>query len=447
MSQVIFTENAPLPIGPYSQGRRAGDLVYLSGQIPVDPKTKALVPGGIEEQTQQVLKNIQALLDELKVGSEKIVKTLILLKDIGDFGKMNAVYATFFKDVTPARSCFAVKDLPMGSLVEIEFQYEDERTKQIQKFKVEARKEWTVHQVKKAISYKMKVPTNMLLINKPPLPLSPKDERSKPISELTVNLRKIEVLRLSSKGTGRKDEEGEIIDEDSVQPIQKEKIKVKNTSTLFNNVLIKRIVGDEFSLPQYSLFFNFLQTISKLRNANELFASFLRSFSLPNILHFNSSEFTQCLWLSIQIQRPILLIPFIGSSENIPGSRHFPAFSTFFKSFFSNEQVSDYISTNLHLCGVFIPESQSVPEGIEDIVNSERLFIVGLAANELIVYGSINLAEFNEHVVEETLSYIIRACDVYQGEVKNSTKAQLEYFRFLESSTKKGLFQSQNLQQ
>ena len=120
MTSVIFTDKAPLPIGPYSQCIKAGNFLYLSGQIPLDPATKKLVEGGIKEQTAQVFKNIGHVLEAAGAKFENIVKTTVLLSDMGDFGAMNEVYAQHFTTNPPARSAFAVKTLPMNAMVEIE---------------------------------------------------------------------------------------------------------------------------------------------------------------------------------------------------------------------------------------------------------------------------------------------------------------------------------------
>ena len=112
--ETISTKNAPAAIGPYSQAIKVGNLIYTSGQIPIDPATGALVAGGIKEQTRQSLLNVQAILKEAGV------KTTGLMADMNDFADMNAVYAEFFTEPYPARSAVAVKALPKGALVEIE---------------------------------------------------------------------------------------------------------------------------------------------------------------------------------------------------------------------------------------------------------------------------------------------------------------------------------------
>ena len=116
----IHTSNAPEAIGPYSQAIRSGGLVFTSGQIPLSPTTGELVGDDIVSQAEQVMKNVQAILEAAGSGLERTVKTTCFLADIADFAAFNAVYAQFFTGEVPARSCFAVKSLPMGGLVEIE---------------------------------------------------------------------------------------------------------------------------------------------------------------------------------------------------------------------------------------------------------------------------------------------------------------------------------------
>ena len=115
---VISTTNAPGAIGPYSQGWTVGDLVYTSGQIPVDPATGA-VPEGIAAQAEQSCKNVGAILEAAGVTLNDVFKTTCFLADMGDFAAFNEVYAKYFTS-KPARSCVAVKDLPKGVLCEIE---------------------------------------------------------------------------------------------------------------------------------------------------------------------------------------------------------------------------------------------------------------------------------------------------------------------------------------
>ena len=117
----IQTDQAPAAIGPYSQAIDSGaGLVFVSGQIPIDPSTGTFVPGGIREQTRQSLTNAQAILAATGLGLENVVKTTVFLADMGDFAAMNEVYAQFFAAPYPARSAVAVKTLPKGALVEIE---------------------------------------------------------------------------------------------------------------------------------------------------------------------------------------------------------------------------------------------------------------------------------------------------------------------------------------
>jgi 2-iminobutanoate/2-iminopropanoate deaminase len=117
----ISTQNAPAAIGPYSQAVDSGaGLVFVSGQLPIDPSTGAFPEGGVTEQTRQSLSNAQAILQAAGLELADVVKTTVFLADMGDFAAMNAVYATFFSEPFPARSAVAVKTLPKGALVEIE---------------------------------------------------------------------------------------------------------------------------------------------------------------------------------------------------------------------------------------------------------------------------------------------------------------------------------------
>lgn len=124
MKYVISTPNAPGAIGPYSQGIRwggpAGGLVFCSGQIPIDPKTGEFVPGGVEAQAEQAIKNLGAVLEAEGCSYGDVVKTTVFLADINDFAAVNAVYARFFTGDCPARSAVQVAALPKGALVEIE---------------------------------------------------------------------------------------------------------------------------------------------------------------------------------------------------------------------------------------------------------------------------------------------------------------------------------------
>ncbi|HUL31714.1 MAG TPA: RidA family protein [Thermodesulfobacteriota bacterium] len=118
--KVIQTEKAPTAIGPYSQAIRAGNFLFLSGQIPLDPKTGELVRGDIRQQTQQVLENIKGVLESQKLGMEDVVKVTIFLKNIGDFNQINEVYGTYFPSFPPARSTIGVAALPRDADIEIE---------------------------------------------------------------------------------------------------------------------------------------------------------------------------------------------------------------------------------------------------------------------------------------------------------------------------------------
>lgn len=117
--QIVSTNKAPGAIGPYSQAVKVGNLIFTSGQLPINADTGAM-PTTIEEQTRQSLKNVKAILEEAGSSMDKVVKSLVLLDDINDFAKMNEVYKEFFKENYPARSAFEVARLPKDALVEIE---------------------------------------------------------------------------------------------------------------------------------------------------------------------------------------------------------------------------------------------------------------------------------------------------------------------------------------
>lgn len=118
--KAISTNMAPAAIGPYSQAIEVGNLVFTSGQLPINPTTGAFPEGGIKEQARQSLLNIQAILKEADLTMNNVVKTTVFLADMGDFADMNAVYAEFFSEPYPARSAVAVKTLPKGAMLEIE---------------------------------------------------------------------------------------------------------------------------------------------------------------------------------------------------------------------------------------------------------------------------------------------------------------------------------------
>lgn len=118
--KVIKTDKAPLPVGPYSQAVIYGELVFISGQISLDPATNTLVRGTIEEEARLVLDNIKAILEEAGSSLEKVLKTTVFLADIEDFGKFNEVYEQYFSSHPPARSCIQAGRLPKGMKVEVE---------------------------------------------------------------------------------------------------------------------------------------------------------------------------------------------------------------------------------------------------------------------------------------------------------------------------------------
>lgn len=120
MKKTIATRKAPAAIGPYSQGILAGHLIFTSGQLPLDPETGDMVGHDITLQTRQVLRNVQAVLEEAGSGMEKVLKTTVFLSDMANFAKMNEVYKEFFMEDYPARSAFQVARLPKDALVEIE---------------------------------------------------------------------------------------------------------------------------------------------------------------------------------------------------------------------------------------------------------------------------------------------------------------------------------------
>lgn len=117
--KIIATENAPGAIGPYSQAVQIGELVYTSGQLPVNPIT-GLVPNDVKEQTKQSLENIKAILEAAGTSMDKVVKSTVFIKDMNDFGEVNEVYGQFFVAPFPARSCVEVARLPKDVKVEIE---------------------------------------------------------------------------------------------------------------------------------------------------------------------------------------------------------------------------------------------------------------------------------------------------------------------------------------
>lgn len=120
MKRIIQTSKAPAAIGPYSQAVEVNGTLYISGQIPLDPETMKVVEGGIQEQTEQVLKNIGAILHEAGYDYRDVVKSTCLLSDMANFKAMNEIYGKYYPENSPARAAFAVKDLPLGVMIEIE---------------------------------------------------------------------------------------------------------------------------------------------------------------------------------------------------------------------------------------------------------------------------------------------------------------------------------------
>ena len=120
MKKAVYTKSAPEPVGPYNQAIVWNNLIFTAGQIAIDPASGNIVEGGVQEQTRQVLKNLEAVLKAAGSGLEYVIKTTVFLKNMDDFSAMNDVYATFFTDTPPARSAVEVARLPKDVLVEIE---------------------------------------------------------------------------------------------------------------------------------------------------------------------------------------------------------------------------------------------------------------------------------------------------------------------------------------
>ena len=120
MKKIISTDKAPAAIGPYSQAVWAGDLLFASGQIPMDPATGDIVTGGVQAQAHQSLKNVKAILEAAKLGFENVIKATVFIKDMNDFAAINEVYAEYFTASFPARSCVEKTRLPRDILVEVE---------------------------------------------------------------------------------------------------------------------------------------------------------------------------------------------------------------------------------------------------------------------------------------------------------------------------------------
>ena len=120
VKRIIHTDSAPAAVGPYSQAVKAGEFLFISGQIGLDPATGRMVDGGLVGQVERVLENLRAILEAAGGGIESVVKTTVLLQSMDDFGAMNEIYAGVFTDNPPARAAFEVGRLPLGALVEIE---------------------------------------------------------------------------------------------------------------------------------------------------------------------------------------------------------------------------------------------------------------------------------------------------------------------------------------
>jgi 2-iminobutanoate/2-iminopropanoate deaminase len=120
MKKVINTPQAPKAVGPYSQAIEANGMLFISGQIPIDPATGIIVEGGIKEQTTQVMKNIEAILKEAGYTFGDVVKSTCLLSDMNNFAAMNEVYGSYYPENPPARAAYGVVKLPLGALIEIE---------------------------------------------------------------------------------------------------------------------------------------------------------------------------------------------------------------------------------------------------------------------------------------------------------------------------------------
>ena len=120
MKKIIYTSKAPNAVGPYSQAVEANGMLFISGQIPINPETGKVVEENITLQTEQVMKNISAILDEAGYSFADVIKSTCLLSDMSNFAAMNAVYGKYYSENPPARAAFAVKELPLGVMVEIE---------------------------------------------------------------------------------------------------------------------------------------------------------------------------------------------------------------------------------------------------------------------------------------------------------------------------------------
>ena len=120
MKTIVSTDKAPAAIGPYSQAVKVGNILFTSGMIPIDPATNTLVEGGIEVQAERALENVKALLEASGTSLDKVVKTVVFIKNMDDFAKVNEIYAKYFTKDFPARSCVEVARLPKDVLIEVE---------------------------------------------------------------------------------------------------------------------------------------------------------------------------------------------------------------------------------------------------------------------------------------------------------------------------------------
>lgn len=118
--EIIYSKNAPAAIGPYAQGIKVGNLLFISGQLPINPKTGELLTGDIQAQTKQVIENLKAIIEEAGATLEDVVKTTVFLKDMNEFSLVNEVYGEYFKENPPARVCVEIARLPKDAQVEIE---------------------------------------------------------------------------------------------------------------------------------------------------------------------------------------------------------------------------------------------------------------------------------------------------------------------------------------
>ena len=118
--EIVNTKKAPAAIGPYSQAIKTGDLLFISGQLPMDPETMSIIPGTVKDQTVRAIENLKAILEEAGLTLNNVVKTTVFIKDMNDFADINEIYASYFVENKPARACVEVARLPKDAQVEIE---------------------------------------------------------------------------------------------------------------------------------------------------------------------------------------------------------------------------------------------------------------------------------------------------------------------------------------